>query len=186
MTQEIKEIQTPVIPEQIEALTIGEIIHLSGIIYTARDAAHKRMVNQLRDGKPLPIEIKNQAIFYDGPCPARPGRVIGSCGPTTSIRMDSYAPILLAEGLKIMIGKGQRSPEVVAAIQKYKAVYLAGIGGAGALIAHCVKTAEVVDYADLGTEAIHRLEVEKMPLIVAIDSRGKNLYEIGPQRYQVK
>ncbi len=184
--REIKEIIAPVIPERLEELEVGEIIHLSGVIYTARDAAHKRMVNQLREGKPLPIALENQVIFYVGPSPARPGRVIGSCGPTTSSRMDSYAPLLLEKGLKVMVGKGPRSAEVVEATRKNRAVYLAGIGGAAALMARCVKAAEVVDYADLGTEAIHRLEVEKMPLIVAIDTRGNNLYEIGPEQYRVK
>jgi fumarate hydratase subunit beta len=184
--REIKEIIAPVVPERLEELEVGEIVHLSGVIYTARDAAHKRMVNQLREGKPLPIELRNQVIFYVGPSPARPGRVIGSCGPTTSSRMDSYAPLLLEKGLKVMVGKGPRSVEVVEATRKNRAVYLAGIGGAAALMARCVKAAEVVDYADLGTEAIHRLEVEKMPLIVAIDTRGNNLYEIGPEQYRVK
>ncbi len=184
--KKIKQIQAPVIREQIEGLKIGEMVQLSGVIYTARDAAHKRMVNQLKEGKPLPIELENQAIFYVGPSPARPGRVIGSCGPTTSSRMDSYAPILLEQGLKIMIGKGQRSPEVVAAAKKNRAVYLVGIGGAAALMSQCVKKAELVDYPDLGTEAIRRLEVEKMPLIVAIDTSGNNLFEEGPKEYAEK
>jgi len=180
-----KTIQTPVIEKQLEELVAGEMVQLSGIIYTARDAAHKRMIQQLQEGKPLPIDIVNQSIFYVGPSPAKPGRVIGACGPTTSSRMDSYAPILLDKGLKIMIGKGPRSPEVIAAIKRNKAVYLAGIGGAAALMFQCVRKAEVIDYHDLGTEAIHRLEVVNMPLIVAIDTKGNNLFELGPKKYKI-
>lgn len=180
----IKLIELPAQQEQLDELTIGELVHLSGVIYTARDAAHKRLVNQLKAGQPLPIPLKNQAIFYVGPSPAKPGRVIGSCGPTTSSRMDSYAPLLLDEGLKIMIGKGQRSAEVIAATKRNKAVYLVGIGGAAALIAQTVKAAELVDYADLGTEAIRRLTVERMPLIVAVDTKGNNLFTVGPKQYR--
>ncbi len=180
----IKLLEAPARQEQLDDLAIGEQVLLSGVIYTARDAAHKRLVDQLKAGKPLPVPLKNQAIFYVGPSPAKPGRVIGSCGPTTSSRMDSYAPLLLDEGLKIMIGKGQRSPEVTAAIKRNKAVYLVGIGGAAALIAQSVKAAELVDYADLGTEAIYRLAVERMPLIVAVDTKGNDLFVAGPKQYR--
>ncbi len=179
----IKLIQAPAIQEQITKLLIGEKVYLSGVIYTARDAAHQRLVNQLQAGQPLPFELKNQALFYVGPSPAKPGRGLGACGPTTSSRMDSYTPILLEKGLKMMIGKGQRSAEVVDAIKRNKAVYLVAIGGAGALMSQCIKKAELVDYPDLGAEAIRRLEVEKMPLIVAIDSQGNNLFAVGPKQY---
>lgn len=179
----IKLIQAPTHQEELDKLTIGEMVHLSGVIYTARDAAHERMVSQLRAGQPLPFPLKGQAIFYVGPSPAKPGRIIGSCGPTTSSRMDSLTPFLLDQGLKIMIGKGQRSAEVIAATKKNKAVYLVGIGGAAALLSQTVKAVELVDYADLGTEAIRRLEVEKMPLIVAIDTMGNNLFAVGPKKY---
>lgn len=181
----IKLIQAPALQEQLDELTIGELVHLSGVIYTARDAAHERMVSQVKAGQPLPIPLQGQAIFYVGPSPAKPGRVIGSCGPTTSSRMDGLTPLLLDKGLKIMIGKGQRSAEVITATKRNRAVYLVGIGGAAALISQTVKAAELVDYADLGTEALRCLMVEEMPLIVAIDTKGNDLFAVGPKQYNI-
>jgi len=174
---------TPLTDEDVEALQIGDTVLVNGVIYTGRDAAHKRLVDLLTAGQPLPLELQGQIIFYVGPSPARPGRVIGAAGPTTSYRMDPYAPQLLALGLKGMIGKGKRSPEVIAALQKYKAVYLGAIGGAGALISQAIKAAEIVAYEDLGPEAIRRLVVENLPTIVINDCRGNDLYEQGRQQY---
>ena len=170
---------------QLLELKAGDMIELSGTILTGRDAAHKRMMEYLDKGNALPFDIVNQGIYYTGPCPAGPGKIIGSCGPTTSYRMDSYTPRLLDLGLKVMIGKGQRSPEVIEAMKRNGAVYLAAVGGAGALIAQCVKKAEVLAFADLGPEAVYRLQVEKLPLIVATDSQGNNLYETGPSKYKL-
>jgi len=181
---EVKQIHAPIIPSEIAHLKAGDIIHLSGTIITGRDAAHKRLYQMIQEGKALPVELMNQVIYYVGPCPAKPGQVIGSCGPTTSGRVDVYTPTLLDLGLKAMIGKGQRSREVVEAIVRNKAIYLAATGGAGALIAQSVKKAEVIAFPDLGTEAIHRLEVADLPLIVAIDSKGNSLYEIGPRKFR--
>ena len=154
------------------------------MIYTGRDAAHKRLCALLDEGKELPLEIRNQVIYYAGPCPAKPGDAIGSCGPTTSYRMDAYAPTLCDLGLIGMIGKGPRSQAMIDAIKRNSGVYFAAIGGAGALIATCVTSAEVIAFEDLGTEAIRKLTVENLPLIVAIDSNGGNLYEEGPRNYQ--
>lgn len=172
-----RRIETPLTKEIIESLHCGDRVLISGKIYTARDAAHKRMIEALERGEELPIEIKDAAIYYAGPAPAAPGRVIGSCGPTTSYRMDAYAPKLISLGLGGMIGKGERSEEVIEAMKKYKSVYLGAIGGAGALIAECVKAAEVVAYEDLGTEAIRCLTVQDLPVVVVIDCQGKNLYD---------
>ncbi|MBM7582506.1 fumarate hydratase subunit beta [Caldicoprobacter guelmensis] len=181
---EIKKIfHAPVIQEELDTLKIGDMVYLQGSIFTARDAAHKRMYQLIKEGKPLPIELKDQVIYYAGPCPARPGLMIGSCGPTTSSRMDAYTPLLLEHGLKAMIGKGPRSAQVIEAMVKYGAVYLAAVGGAGALIASCIKKVEIVAFEDLGPEAIYRMEVENMPLLVAIDAQGNNLYEMGPLQF---
>jgi fumarate hydratase subunit beta len=174
---EVKRIKVPLNHTDIAKLKAGEQVLLSGIIYTARDAAHKRMTESLEKGEGLPIDINGQVIYYVGPTPAKPGKVIGSAGPTTSSRMDAYVPILLDAGLKGMIGKGKRSAEVVGAIKKYKAVYFAAAGGAGALLSKRIKKAEVVAYGDLGPEAIYRLEVEEFPVIVVNDIYGKDLYE---------
>lgn len=171
-----KALQTPVRPEELAGLTSGDLVSLSGIVYTARDAAHQRLVAQLAAGQPLPFVLDNQALFYTGPSPTPPGKAIGSCGPTTSSRMDGYTPALLEKGLKLMIGKGPRSAEVVAAIRRYRAAYLVATGGAAALLAQCVKKAELIAYPDLGPEAVYRLEVEAMPLIVAIDPEGRDLF----------
>lgn len=179
-----KVIHAPLRSEELENLRAGDSVLLCGTIYTGRDAAHKRLCALIKDGQSLPFDIRNQVIYYAGPCPAKPGDPIGSCGPTTSYRMDAYAPLLSDLGLIGMIGKGQRSEAVVDAIQRNGGVYFAATGGAGALIATSVKSAEVVAFDDLGTEAIRRLEVENLPLIVAIDAFGGNLYEEGPARYR--
>lgn len=180
-----KFIHAPLRTEELADLRAGDSVLLSGTIYTGRDAAHKRLCAMLEGGESLPINLRNQVIYYAGPCPAKPGDAIGSCGPTTSYRMDAYAPTLCDLGLIGMIGKGPRSSAVVDAIKRDRGVYFAATGGAGALIAACVKKAEVVAFEDLGTEAIRRLEVENLPLIVAIDAFGGNLYEEGPVKYRV-
>jgi fumarate hydratase subunit beta len=173
----------PLSDQDVMQLEIGDKVLVSGVIYTARDAAHKRLIDLINAGKPLPMEIKGQILYYVGPSPARPGRVIGAAGPTTSYRMDSYAPTLIKLGLKAMIGKGKRSPEVIRAMQEYKAVYLGATGGAGALISQCIKAAQVVAFPELGPEAVHRLEVEDLPTIVINDCLGRDLYEVGVKQY---
>lgn len=164
-------------------LRAGDYVYLTGTIYTARDAAHKRMQEALDRGETLPVELENNVIYYMGPSPAREGRVIGSAGPTTASRMDKYAPRLLDLGLKGMIGKGKRSREVIEAIVRNKAVYFAAVGGAGALLSRSITKSELVAYEDLGTEAIRRLEVRDFPVIVVIDSEGNNLYETAVKKY---
>lgn len=178
-----KKITTPLTVEKTRDLHCGDNVLISGVIYTGRDAAHKRLCELLAEGKELPIDVKDAIIYYVGPAPAQPGQVIGSAGPTTSYRMDAYAPDLLNIGLKGMIGKGKRSPEVVDAMKKNGAVYFGAIGGAGALLAKCIKKAEVVAYEDLGAEAVRRLEVENLLAVVIIDSEGNNLYEQGRAEY---
>ncbi len=177
-------IVSPLEPEVVEKLRAGDQVSISGVIYTARDAAHKRLVEALNRGGGLPINLAGQTLYYMGPSPTKPGQVIGSAGPTTSGRMDRYTPLLLANGLKGMIGKGSRSPAVKEAIKQYKAVYFAAIGGAGALIARSIKKVEVVAYEELGAEAIRRLEVEGFPAIVVNDIYGGDLYEEGKAKYQ--
>jgi fumarate hydratase subunit beta len=181
-----KKVTLPLTDEVLKDLKAGDNLLLSGVVYVARDAAHKRMVEALDQGKPLPFDIKGATIYYMGPSPARPGRVIGSAGPTTSGRMDAYAPRLMAEGLKGMIGKGLRSKVVKDAMVKHKAVYLGAIGGAGAIISKSIKKAEVVAYEELGAEALRRLEVEDFPVTVANDIYGGDLYEEGKAKYQLK
>ena len=181
-----KKITLPLTDEILKDLKTGDNLLLTGVIYVARDAAHKRMLEALDQGKPLPFDVKGATIYYMGPTPARPGRVIGSAGPTTSGRMDAYAPRLMAEGLKGMIGKGLRSQAVKGAMVKHKAVYLGGIGGAGALMSKSIKKAEVIAYEDLGAEALRRLEVEDFPVTVVNDIYGGDLYEEGKAKYQVK
>ncbi len=181
----VKKVMLPLTDETLAELKAGDDISLTGIIYVARDAAHKRLVEALEQGKPLPFDIKGQIVYFMGPSPARPGQVIGSAGPTTSGRMDSYSPRLIAEGLKGMIGKGMRSPEVKDAMKKYKAVYLAAIGGAGALISKSIKKSEVIAYEELGAEAIRRLEVEDFPATVVNDIYGGDLYQAGKAKYRV-
>ena len=172
-----KYIHTPITEELTKYLKAGDYVYLSGTIYTARDAAHKRMDETLDKGEQLPVNMKDATIYYMGPSPAREGQVIGSAGPTTASRMDKYTPRLLDLGLKAMIGKGKRSPEVVEAIVRNQAVYFAAVGGAGALISKCIKKAQILCYEDLGTEAIRELVVEDFPMVVVIDAKGNNFYE---------
>ncbi|MBQ3970128.1 MAG: Fe-S-containing hydro-lyase [Clostridia bacterium] len=172
----MKKITFPISEEQLMDLKAGDRVLASGYLYTARDAAHKRMYELLQKGEPLPVDISGQTIYYVGAAPAKPGCAVGPCGPTSSYRMDKYAPSLLDLGLKVMIGKGMRSDEVINSIIKNKAVYLIAIGGAAALIAKSIKKSELICYEDFGTEAIYRYEVEDMPLIVGIDSIGGNVY----------
>jgi fumarate hydratase subunit beta len=179
-------IRSPLNAEVIEKLRAGDQVRISGVIYSARDAAHKQLIETLDRGEELPFEIEGQTIYYMGPSPSRPGMVIGSAGPTTSGRMDAYAPRLMVVGLKGMIGKGSRSQEVKDAMRRYKAVYFAAIGGAGALIAKSIKKAEVVAYDDLGVEALRRLEVEDFPATVINDIYGGDLYEEGKARWGIK
>jgi len=181
-----KKVTLPLTDEILKNLKTGDNLLLTGVIYTARDAAHKRMVEALDQGKPLPFDIKGATIYYMSPTPARPGRIIGSAGPTTSGRMDAYAPRLIAEGLKGMIGKGSRSSAVKDAMAEYKGVYLGAIGGAGAVISRSIKKADVIAYEELGAEAISRLEVEGFPVMVVNDIYGGDLYEEGKAKYQVK
>lgn len=170
-------IETPLLQETAKKLKAGDIVYISGTIYSARDAAHERMAKALEAGKDLPFNIENAVIYYLGPTPAKPGQVIGSAGPTTSSRMDKYAPRLINMGLKGMIGKGKRSKEVIAAMKEEGAVYFAAVGGCGALLSKSIKKSTVIAYEDLGTEAIRELYVEDFPVIVVIDSQGNNLYE---------
>jgi fumarate hydratase subunit beta len=174
----------PIEEEIIEKLTVGTRVTISGVIYTARDAAHHRIIQALDRGDKLPFDLKEQTLYYMGPSPARAGQVIGAAGPTTSSRMDKYTPKLLAAGVKAMIGKGNRSAEVREAIRKYKAVYLVATGGAGALLARTIKRVEVIAYEELGTEAIMRLTVENFPAIVANDIYGEDLFEQGKAKYK--
>lgn len=179
-----KMIHAPLEAQEIASLRAGDAVLLSGKIYTGRDAAHKRLCALVEAGEPLPFDVRDQVIYYAGPCPAKPGDPIGSCGPTTSYRMDAYSPALCRMGLIGMIGKGPRGEAVCEAIRSSKGVYFAATGGAGALIAKSVKAARVIAFEDLGTEAIREIEVENMPLIVAIDAHGGNLYETGPAAYR--
>lgn len=179
-----RKIQAPISKEEAKMLKAGDYVYITGTIYTARDAAHKRMDETLAGGKELPIQIENQMIYYMGPSPAREGRPIGSAGPTTASRMDKYAPKLLDMGLGAMIGKGKRSKEVLDAVVRNGSVYFAAVGGAGALLSKCIKKSEVVAYDDLGTEAIRRLEVEDFPVIVVADCQGNSLYETAIKEYQ--
>ncbi len=170
--------------DEVRKLKAGDTISLSGIIYTARDAAHKKLIELIDQNKELPFDIRNQTIYYVGPCPAKEGEVIGSAGPTTSYRMDAYAPTLIKLGETGMIGKGLRNEEVINAMKEYGAVYFGAIGGAGALMAQCIKKQELIAFPELGAEAIRKLEVEDFPLTVIIDSYGNNLYEIGKNEYR--
>ena len=179
----VKKITTPLTDEVLRSLKAGDNVLIDGVIYTGRDAAHKELVETLERGEALPVDLQGQAIYYVGPCPAKPGQPIGSCGPTTSGRMDPYTPAMLSVGLKAMIGKGNRSAKVVEAIKQYGAVYLLATGGAGALLAKRVKQAEVVAYPELGPEAIYRLEVEDFPVVVGIDTEGNDIYVQGRQAY---
>ncbi len=180
-----KYLQTPLTEEKVRDLKAGDYVYLSGTIYTARDAAHKRMTEGLANGMELPFDMQNEVIYYLGPTPNREGQVIGSAGPTTSSRMDKYTPKLLDKGLKGMIGKGKRSQSVIDSMKKNTAVYFAAVGGAGALLSKCIKKSEVIAYDDLGTEAIRRLEVENLPVITVIDCQGNNLYETAVKEYEI-
>lgn len=176
-------ITTPLTREKVKDLRAGDSCLISGVIYTARDAAHKRLCELVAAGKELPLDIKDSVIYFVGPTPAKPGQAIGSAGPTTSYRMDAYSPTLISLGLTGMIGKGKRGEEVVAAMKEHGAVYFGAIGGCGALLSRCVKKAEVIAYDDLGAEAIRRMEVEDFPAVVIIDSLGNNLYQSGRADY---
>lgn len=180
-----KYVTVPAQADELKNLRAGDYVYLTGTIYTARDAAHKRLYETVTEGKELPVDLKNQIVYYLGPTPAREGQVIGSAGPTTSSRMDKYTPLMLSLGLKGMIGKGKRSQEVIKSIQENDAVYFAAVGGAGALLSKCIKKAEVVAYEDLGTEAIRKLKVEELPVIVVVDSLGNNLYETAVEDFKV-
>ncbi len=179
-----KKINVPLSKEDAAALRTGDYVYLTGTVYTARDAAHKRMDEALKNGEKLPFDVEGNVIYYMGPSPAREGRPIGSAGPTTAGRMDPYAPELLDLGLRGMIGKGRRTKEVVDAIVRNKAVYFAAVGGAGALLSRCIKSSEVIAYDDLGAEAIRKLYVENFPVIVVIDSEGTNLYDLALEKYK--
>lgn len=176
-------ITAPLSKEEAKKLRSGDSCLITGVIYTARDAAHKRLCELLAAGKELPFDVKNSVIYYVGPTPAREGRAIGSAGPTTAYRMDAYSPALITAGETGMIGKGKRGAEVVSAMREHGAVYFGAIGGAGALLSHCIKKAEVIAYDDLGAEALRRLEVVDFPVTVIIDSEGNNLYETGREAY---
>ena len=175
----MQSIDLPLDPGVVESLSMGDMCELSGVLYTARDAAHKRMLEDAARGEPLPIDVAGQVLYYVGPTPPKPGAVIGSAGPTTSGRMDAYTPRMLELGLTGMIGKGGRSPAVVEAIARHRAVYFAAIGGTAALLAKRIREVELIAYEDLGTEAIRRLVVERFPVVVAVDSRGKDIFAEG-------
>jgi len=179
-----KTINTPLTTELVNTLSVGDRVLLNGIIYTGRDAAHKRLSEMIEKGESLPIDINNQIIYYVGPCPAKPGQAIGSAGPTTSGRMDAYSSALMEKGLRGMIGKGLRNKAVVDSMIKNNCVYFAAIGGAGALLAEAIKESEVIAFQDLGPEAIHKLVVKDFPVTVVIDNKGNDLYKIGQNKYQ--
>ncbi len=181
--QEAIRLTTPLKSEDVDKLRIGDRVLLNGIVYTARDAAHKRLIQLIEAGEPLPFDVEGQVIYYVGPSPAKPGQAVGAAGPTTSYRMDAYAPTLIERGLKGMIGKGKRNDAVKDAMQSHKAVYFAAIGGAGALMAKSILSAEVIAYPELGPEAIRKLEVTNFPVIVANDAHGGDLYEEGAKAY---
>jgi fumarate hydratase subunit beta len=183
---QVTNLKTPLTAKDVEPLRAGDRVTISGIVYTARDAAHRRLVDLIEAGKDLPFKVEGQVIYYVGPSPAPPGRVIGAAGPTTSYRMDPYAPKLMELGLKGMIGKGKRSDEVKEAIKRHKAVYMAAIGGAGALMSKAIKSARVIAYEDLGPEAIRELEVENLPAIVVNDTVGNDLYIEGTDKYRIE
>ena len=181
-----KYVTVPAGAGELKNLRAGDYVYLTGTIYTARDAAHKRLYETAEEKKEMPVDLKNQIVYYLGPTPAREGQVIGSAGPTTSSRMDKYTPCMLSLGLKGMIGKGKRSMDVIESMKENGAVYFAAVGGAGALLSKCIKKSEVVAYEDLGPEAIRKLEVENLPVIVVIDSLGNNLYETAVEDYKAK
>ena len=179
----MKKIQTPFTREMARTLKAGDACQITGVIYTARDAAHKRLCELVAQGKPLPMDMENAIIYFVGPTPAKPGQAIGSAGPTTAYRMDAYSPALIKMGQTGMIGKGKRSSEVISAMKEHGAVYFGATGGCGALLSKCIKASEIVAYEDLGAEAIRKLTVEDFPVVVIIDSLGNNLYETGRREY---
>jgi len=181
-----KIVNLPLTDEAVKNLRAGDRVLLNGTMFTGRDDAHLHLVKMIRNGEELPVDLRGMCIYYVGPCPAKPGRVIGSCGPTTSGRMDSMAPLLMDHGLKGMVGKGARSKEVVESMRKNSCVYFASIGGAGALLAECVKESEIVAFPELGPEAIYKLRVENFPVTVIIDCQGNDLYFEGRKKYEVK
>lgn len=176
-------LQAPFTDETIRTLKAGDMVYISGTVYTARDAAHKRLAEMLEHGEAMPFDFNGQVVYYAGPAPAKPGKPIGSVGPTTGGRMDAYSPTLIAEGLKVMIGKGMRSREVIDAMKTHTGVYFAAIGGAAALMAKCVVSAEVIAFEELGTEAVRKLEVEELPVVVAIDCQGNDMYKLAREIY---
>lgn len=180
----IKRIKTPLTKDKVYNLKCGEFVYITGYIYTARDAAHKRLINLINNNEKLPFDLKDQIIYYVGPSPKRPQKIIGAAGPTTSYRMDDMTPPLLDKGLKGMIGKGNRNRSVIESIKKNNAVYFAAIGGIGAVISSCIKSTEIISYKELGPEAIRRLFVEDMPVVVAIDNKGRNIYEIEKKKFR--
>ena len=184
LVDNVKSINTPLTRDMVRQLTAGDVVEISGVVYAARDAAHKRFIEMLDAGKELPFDIKDQIIYYVGPCPARPGHVIGSAGPTTSGRMDAYAPRLIELGLTGMIGKGLRSGDVVEAMKVYGAVYFGAVGGAGALLSKCIISEEIAAFPELGPEALRRLVVRNFPAVVVIDSEGMDLYSTGRKKFQ--
>ncbi|PKM51082.1 MAG: fumarate hydratase [Firmicutes bacterium HGW-Firmicutes-7] len=175
---------TPLTKEKVENLKSGDKVLITGVIYTLRDAGHKKMIEQINNGETLPIDMKDNIIYYVGPSPARPGQIIGSAGPTTSYRMDDYTPTLLDLGLKGMIGKGERNESVILSMKKNTSVYFAAVGGAAALISNTIKSCEIIAYEELGTESLKKLEVENFPVIVVIDCRGNNLYKTEREKYR--
>ena len=180
----IIQIQTPMTKDYVRRLKAGDTVYINGTVYAARDAAHKRLIALINEGKELPVDFKDQIIYYVGPCPQKPGHVIGSAGPTTSGRMDAYAPKLIERGLAGMIGKGLRNDDVVSAMIKYGAVYFGATGGAGALLASCIVSQEIIAFPDLGPEALRRLKVKNFPATVVIDSQGNNLYKLGKESFR--
>lgn len=179
-------LQAPFTDEIIRTLKAGDMVYISGTVYTARDAAHKRLCEMIERGEPMPFHFEGQAVYYAGPAPAKPGRPIGSVGPTTGGRMDAYSPTLISKGLKVMIGKGTRSAEVVNAMKEHTGVYFAAIGGAAALMAKCVESAEIIAFEELGTEAIRKLTVNELPVVVAVDCEGNDMYTMGREEYGKK
>lgn len=179
-------LQAPFTDEVIKSLRAGDMVYLKGTIYTARDAAHKILYEMLEEGKPMPFDFDGQAVYYAGPSPAKPGKPIGSVGPTTAGRMDAYAPKLIEHGLKVMIGKGLRQKDVIDAMVEHCGVYFAAIGGAAALMARTVESCEIIAFEELGAEAIRRLEVNNLPVIVAVDCHGNNMYDIGRKQFEMK
>ncbi|MDD2246119.1 MAG: Fe-S-containing hydro-lyase [Proteiniphilum sp.] len=175
----------PFTNETIRSLKAGDMVYISGTVYTARDEAHKRLSDMISRGEPMPFDVEGQVVYYAGPAPAKPGKPIGSVGPTTGGRMDAYSPTLIAHGLKVMIGKGTRSAQVVDAMKQHTGVYFAAIGGAAALMAKCVESAEVIAFEELGTEAVRRLTVKELPVVVAVDCRGNDVYQTGRDAYKI-